>query len=129
MPRFKKGNAIGAGRPPGSPNKSTLLLDAIGREDIEEVIRKVASAARDGNMRAASILLARTWPRGRGRALTDDLPAVETAAGIVQAPAALIAAVAAGQVTPHEASAPSTLLENQRRSIQTHDLRKRIQAC
>jgi thioredoxin-like negative regulator of GroEL len=127
MPRFGKGNAMGAGRPPGSANKSTLLLDEIGREGIEEVIRKVAEAAREGNMRAASILLARAWPRGRGRAVTLGLPAVETAAGIVQAHAALVAAVAAGEIAPEEASAISNLLESQRRALETCDLEKRIE--
>jgi len=126
MPRFGKGNAMGAGRPPGSPNKSTLLLDAIGREDIEEVIRKVAGAARDGNMRAASILLARTWPRGSGRPVMLDLPAVETAAGVVQAQAAVVAAMAAGTVTPDEAAAIAHVLEGQRRAIETHDHEKRL---
>src|SRR5437868_3143546 len=104
MPRFKKGNDMGEGRRVGSRNKSTLLLDEIGREGIEEVIRKVAESARGGNMYAASILLARAWPRGIGRPVTLDLPAVETAAGVVQAQAAVVAAMAAGAVTPDEAA-------------------------
>jgi hypothetical protein len=99
MPRFKKGNAMGARRPPGTPNESTLVFDEIGREGIEEVIRKVAGAARDGSMHAASNLLARAWPRGSGRPVMLDLPAVETAAGVVQAQAAVVAAMAAGTIT------------------------------
>ena len=92
------------------------------------MIRKVAGAARDGNMCAASILLARAWPRGIGRAVTLDLPAVETAAGIVQAHAAVVAAMAAGTITPDEAAAIGHVLEGQRRAIETHDHEKRLRA-
>ena len=126
MPRFRKGNASGEGRRAGSRNRSTLLLDEIGREGIEEVIRKVADAARDGNMCAASILLARAWPRGSGRPVTLDLPAVETAAGVVRAQAAVVAAMAAGTITPDEAAAIAHVLEGQRRAIETHDHEKRL---
>ena len=128
MPRFEKGNTQGAGRPRGSRNKSTLVLDAIGREGIEDTIRMVKRKAdAEGDMRAASIVLARTWPCGRGRPVELDLPSVETAEGIVQAHAALVASVAAGEVTPEEAMSVSALLENQRRALVTHDHEKRIQ--
>jgi hypothetical protein len=127
MPRFGKRNTIGPGRPPGSRNKSTLLLDEIGREGIEEVIRKVADAAKDGNMRAASILLARTWPRGRGRPVVLDLPPVETAGAIVQAHAAVVAQMAAGEITPEEASTVGDVLETQRRAIETYVHEKLLQ--
>jgi hypothetical protein len=128
MPRFEKGNAMGAGRPPGSRNRSTRLLDEIGSEGIEEVIRKVAEVAKEGNMRAASILLARTWPRGRGRPVVLDLPPVETAGAIVQAHAAVVAQMAAGEITPEEASSVGDVLENQRRAIETEVHEQRIQA-
>jgi len=119
MPQFEKGNTFGRGRPKGSPNKSTLILDELGREGIEEVIRKVADAAREGNMRAASILLARTWPRGHGRPVVLDLPAIETAEDIVQAHAAVVAQMAAGELTPGEAATVGAVLETQRRAIET----------
>jgi hypothetical protein len=129
MPRFKKGQEPGPGRPLGSPNKSTLVFDAIGREGIEDTIRMVKRKADEQeSLRAAAILLARTWPRGRGRAVTIDLPPVDTAAGVVQAHAALVAEMAAGELTPEEASAVSNLLDNQRKAIETYDLEKRIQA-
>jgi hypothetical protein len=120
MPQFEKGNTFGRGRPKGSPNKSTLILDELGREGIEEVIRKVAEAAKDGNMRAASILLARSWPRGHGRPVVLDLPPVETAGGVVQAHAAVVAQMAAGELTPDEASTVGDVLETQRRAIETY---------
>ena len=129
MARFEKGNTYGKGRPPGSRNKSTVVFDTIGLDGIEKTIRMVKEKAdKHGSLRAASILLARTWPRGGGRPVTLDLPQVETAAGVVQAHAALVPLMSAGEVTPQEASAVSNVLDNQRRAIETHDHELRIQA-
>jgi hypothetical protein len=128
MPRFEKANAFGAGRPKGSPNKATLIFEEIGHEGVVDVIRAVKKKAADGNLRAAAILLARTWPRGRGRPVVLDLPPVETTGGIVQAHAAVVALMAAGEITPDEAAEVGSVLETQRRAIETHDHEKHLQA-
>jgi len=129
MPRFLKGKPPGPGRPPGTRNKSTLVFDAIGRDGIEDTIRMVKRKADEqGSLRAASILLARTWPRGRGRTVALDLPVVETAAGVIKAQAAVVAAMATGEITPQEARAMADVLECQRRAIETYDHEQRIVA-
>jgi hypothetical protein len=128
MPRFRKGQQPGPGRPPGSRNKSTLIFDAIGLEGIESTIRMVKSRAdNDKSLRAAAILLSHTWPRHRGRTVDIDLPPVETAADVVRAHAAVVAAMAAQQITPEEARAITDVLESQRRALETHDHDKRLQ--
>ena len=128
MPRFEKGNPPGPGRPPGCRNKSMLWLDALADEGTEEVVRAVAEKAGKGNLRAASIVLARTWPHRRGRPVMLDLPAVDTAGGLVQAQAAVIAAMACGELTPDEAAAVAGVLEIQRRALETHDHDRRLAA-
>lgn len=128
MPRFQKNQTAGPGRPRGSRNKSTLLFDALGRDGTEKVIRIVKERAEKGDMRAASIVLARTWPHHRGRHLSLDLPDVETAGGLVQAQAAVIAAMARGELTPDEAASVASVLEAQRRAIETHDHERRLSA-
>jgi hypothetical protein len=127
MPRWVKGKPPGPGRPKGCRNKSTVLLDAIGAEGIEDVIRVVQEKAKKkGNLHAAQILLDRLWPRGP-RLAPLDLPAVKTAADIVEANAALIERISEGEVPPEQANAASTVIENQRRAIETGELEKRIQ--
>src|SRR5260370_15809955 len=126
MPRFAKGNPPGPGRPPGCRNKSVLWFDELGGEGTEKVIRVVSEKAGKGNMRAASVVLARTWPHRRGRPVTLDLPAVETAGGLGQAQAAVIAAMARGELTPDEAAAVASVLETQRRALETHDHERRL---
>src|SRR5437763_6340817 len=116
MSRYQKGKPPGPGRPAGSRNKSTVWIDAVGREATEALIRTVVDAATGGDMRAASLVLARTWPHRRGRPVELDLPAVDQADGVVQAQAAVVAAMAAGELTPDEAAAFASVLENQRRA-------------
>jgi hypothetical protein len=64
----------------------------------------VQQQANRGSLHAAGILLARAWPIPRSHSLpvTVDLPAVESAGDAVKANAALIALVAAGELTPEE---------------------------
>src|SRR5665213_3460905 len=127
MAKFKKGKPPGPGRPPGCPNKSTPWLDALGGEATDRVIRVVQKCAEKGDMRAASIVLSRTWPYRRGRPVPIDLPAVDTAGGLVGAQAAVVAAMSRGELTPDEAASVSAVLESQRRTIETHDLERRIE--
>ena len=126
MPRFKKGQAPGPGRPRGSRNKSTVWLDEIAGEGTEKLVRVVKRHAEKGDMRAASIVLARTWPYRRGRPVILDLPDTSTPAGLVQAQAAVIAAMARGEITPDEAASVASVLESQRRAFETHDHERRI---
>jgi hypothetical protein len=51
---------------------------------------------------------------------------VETAGGLVQAQAAVIAAMARGELTPDEAAAVASVLETQRRALETHDHERRL---
>jgi hypothetical protein len=128
MPRFEKGNSFGEGRQKGSRNKATLLLDEIGSDGAADLIQMVKGKAADGDLRAAAILLARLWPSGRDRPVALDLPPIETALDISRAHAAVVAQLAAGEITPDEANRVSDVLENQRRIFETSDLEKRLQA-
>ncbi len=91
------------------------------------MIRAVQEKAEKGDMHAAAILLARTWPRRRGRPVRLDLPPVTLAAGVVQAQAAVIAAMAGGEISPEEAASVAGVLEQQRRAIETDDHERRLQ--
>ena len=126
MPRFEKGKPGGPGRPPGLRNKTTQLLDTIAKEGTERVIRTVQDKAEKGDMYAAALMLARTWPRRKGRPVEMDLPSVADTGGLVAAQAAVVAAMARGTLSPDEAVAVSSVLEIQRRAIETHDHERRI---
>src|SRR5471032_1859706 len=121
MARFTKGQKPGPGRPPGRRNKLTELIEGLAAQHTERVLHMVWDRAEQGNMHAASLLVPRIWPLRLGQSVELDLPPVETSAGLIQAQAALVAAMARGEVTPLEAASIASVLETQRRAIETHD--------
>ena len=127
MPPFEKDNQFSTGRPRGARNKGSLWLEAVGGEGTEKVIRRVQKEAERGNMYAAALVLARTWPRRRGRPVTLDLPSVTDTGGLVAAQAAVIAAMAKGEISPDEAESVASVLETQRRAIETNDHGRQIE--
>ena len=59
---FEPGNPGGPGRPAGSRNKATLVLDQIADDAGKAILKKMVEAAKDGDMRAADLVLSRIWP-------------------------------------------------------------------
>ena len=122
---FKAGEG---GRPKGSRSPALVALDAIGNENAEELIRSVTAAALAGDMRAADILLRRVWPERKGRPITFTLPEMRTAEDLAAAMWAVTSAVADGRLTPDEGQSVASIIEVQRRSIETAELERRIVA-
>src|SRR4051812_35967785 len=91
---FQPGNP---GRPRGSRNKRTLLAERIMDEDLEAIARAVSSAAQNGDMHAAKIILDRLAPARRGRPVQFDVPATLDAAGVAEAFAIILRSMAEGE--------------------------------
>jgi len=98
------------------------------RDDAREIVQAVVTAAKAGDMVAAKIVLDRISPIRKGRPLRFDLPEARTAEDISAALAAVVAAMANGELTPDEAALVASVLEVRRRSIETveHENRLRI---
>ncbi len=126
--RFAPGNPGGPGRPKGARHAALAALDAIGTEAAEEVLRRVVEDAKAGDLRAAELLLRRLWPERKGRPVEVALPEVATAADLVPALAAVVAAMGRGELTPEEAQAVCAVLESQRRAVETAELEARVAA-
>ena len=103
-------------------------MDAIGKTEAPEIVKAVVTAAKGGDMRAAEIMLKRAWPERKGRLIPLDLPETNTAGSVAQAIQRVTAALAAGEISPDEAQAIASVLEHQRRAIETEELEKRIAA-
>jgi hypothetical protein len=125
---FEPGSPGGPGRPEGSRNKATIALDRIADGAGKEILQKMVEAAKAGDMRAAELVLSRIWPARKGRPIALALPPICTAADVVSALGAVADAVAGGDITPDEGSAVANVLETKRRSIETADLERRIEA-
>ena len=126
--RFAPGNPGGPGRPKGTRHAALAALDAVGAEAAEDVLRTVVGAAKGGDLRAAEVLLRRLWPERKGRPVEIALPDVVSAADLVPAISAVVAAVGRGELTAEEAQAMCAVLEVQRRAIETAELEARVAA-
>jgi predicted transcriptional regulator len=77
---------------------------------------------------ALRLCLDRLAPARKDSPVTIAMPAVRTAAEALEASAVVLAAVAAGEVTPDEAGRVMALLTAHRGIIETGELERRITA-
>lgn len=127
---WKKGQSGNpAGKRAGTRNKATLMIMALMESGAKDIVKQVIEAAKGGDMRAARLVIERLAPPARERLITfETLPGTEDAAGVAEAQAAILQAVAAGELTPGEAATLSGIVENRRKAIETQELEQRIQA-
>jgi hypothetical protein len=120
---FAKGNG---GRPPGSKNRSSLILAALSDGDKEELIRKGLEIAKAGDVSMLKFLLSRILPRERP--IKIDLPRIEFADDAVEALGSIARAVSEGSIVPSEGADLATLVNLSAHAIEIADLVKRIDA-
>jgi hypothetical protein len=115
-----------AGRPKGSAGRAKRLMLDLMEGDAETVTRKLVDSARKGDLLAIRLVIDRLCPPPRDRTVSFALPRMETAADAVAASAAVVAAVAAGELSPREACDVVQIVGTYVRAIETADLAVRI---
>ena len=100
-----------AGRPAGSRNKTTLAVEALLDGEAEALTRKCIERALEGDATALRICMDRIAPPRRDRPVPFALPALKEAADARDAFAAVVKAVAEGELTPAEAVTLAGLIE------------------
>jgi len=125
---FRPGNPGGRGRPAGSRNRASLMLDALAEGEAADVLRRVVEAARGGDMRACELILARVWAPRKGRVVTFTLPPLSTASHVADALNAALQAVADGVLTPDEGQAVAALIETRRKALELVEIEGRVAA-
>ena len=118
-----------AGRPRGSRNRVTALCAELLGDEAEEVMRSCIKRARKGDGVALRLCVERLLPvkAARDRAVSIDLPAVAAASDLIEAAGAVIHHAAAGDLTLSEAREYMSLLEQQRKLIETSELAVRVE--
>ena len=124
---FAAGNTLG-GKPKGARHKTTLAIEALLEGQHEALTQKAISMALAGDTVALRLCLDRIAPARKDSAVSIELPTVRTAAEAVEASATVLAAVAAGEVTPDEAGRVMAVLTAHRSILETGDLEARIAA-
>jgi hypothetical protein len=123
--RFKPGNP---GKPKGARGRATMAAEALLDGEAEGLTRKAIELALSGDTIALRLCLERLVPPRKDRPLLFDLPPVAGAADHPAALAAVLAAVAAGDLTPAEATAFAAVMEHHRRAIETAEIITRLEA-
>lgn len=117
------------GKPKGAINRTTRLALELFEGGIKDIAAEVIKQAKDGDLTAARLVLDKLVPNARERAVElPGLPSTESPAGVADAQAAILQAVASGDLTPGEAATLSGIVENRRRTLETLELEQRISA-
>jgi hypothetical protein len=127
--RFQRGQSGNpAGKAPGTRHRVTLLAERLMQDDAEGVVNAVIAAARDGDMAAARLVLDRLAPARKDNPVHFDLPVIETASDAAAAMAAILRAVASGELTPGEAGDVAKLIETFAKAHELCEIEARIVA-
>ena len=124
---FQKGQSGNPkGRPKGARNKATLAMESLLDGEAEALTRRAVEMALGGDTVALRLCMERIMPARKDRHITFDLPKLATAGDLVKARAALVEAVAKGQITPSEAGELSKLVEGCAKALDLHDIQQRL---
>ena len=116
------------GRARGSRNRATVLLEKLMAGEAEAVTRAVIEKAKAGDLMAARIVLDRILPARKDRSVTFNLPVIVTAADATTASAAILKAVADGDLAPGEAAEIMALIEGHLKTIEAVEVDARLSA-
>jgi hypothetical protein len=121
--RWAAGNP---GRPRGARHRATEAAQALLDGEAEALTRRAIDAALAGDTAALRLCLERILPPRRDAAAPFDLPPMESAQDAAAVAGAVLAAVAAGDLTPGEATAIMGLVEQFRRALEMSILEYRL---
>ena len=114
------------GRPPGSRNKMTVLVEKLLEDDAETIVKKAIEMAKSGDTALIKVCLSRLSPPRRDRHIPFVLPEMNAPADTLKAVATITDAVAAGELTPGEAAHLSQLVGNYAKALEVVDLEERV---
>ena len=122
---FAPGNA---GKPSGARHRATQAVLALLDGEAEALTRKAVDMALAGDGAALRLCLERIAPPRRDAPVTFALPKMEGAADAAKTAAAVLDAVASGDLTPTEGAHVMALIETYRRTLETTELEARVAA-
>jgi hypothetical protein len=123
--RFAAGNP---GKPRGTRHKATQAALALLDGEAGALTRKAVELALAGDTVALRLCLERIAPPRRDAPVQFALPKMESAQDAAKAAAAVLDAVAAGELTPTEGAHIMGLVETYRRTLETSELEARVAA-
>jgi hypothetical protein len=127
--KFKKGQSGNPqGRPAGSRNRATLLIEQLLDDGAKDITEKAIELAKAGDSTALRLCLDRIVPARKDRHIAFKLPKMESPEHAVKAAAAIVEAVAGAELTPSEAAEMMKLVEGYTRILEAEDHEQRLRA-
>lgn len=123
--RFAQGNP---GKPYGSRHRATQAVQALLDGEAEALTRKAVEMAMEGDPTALRLCIERLSPPPKDAPVTFPLPRMERSADAAGAVAAVVAAVACGDLTPTQGERIAGIIEAWRRAVETTELAARVEA-
>jgi hypothetical protein len=126
--QFAKGTSGNpAGRPPGSRNHATLLMEAMLEGEAHELTRKAIELGLAGDTQALRLCLDRLMPPGRDRLVHFELPPIRGFDDVPAGMVSIISAISEGKITPQEGEVISRILAEHAKIITSQDVERRLQ--
>jgi hypothetical protein len=123
-PKGTSGNP--AGRPVGSRNKSTVLMQELINGEAEALVHKAIEVALKGDTTALRLCLDRICPPQKERVIDLPLLQITDSQDVSAALNAIIAAVGEARITPSEAESLVRILDARTRIVDFDDLARRV---
>ena len=120
---FERGNPE---KPKGARHRVTVAAETLLEGEAEAITRKAIELAKLGDGPALRLCMDRIYPARKDRPVRFGLPPIERAADAVASHAALVGAVARGDLTPSEAGELSKLVEGYVRAVEATDILDRL---
>lgn len=115
-----------AGKPKGCRHHATRAVLALLDGEADALTRKAVEMALGGDTTALRLCLERLAPPAKDRPIAVSLPDLEGAEDASKAMAAVVSAMASGDITPSEAAAVAGVVETYRRTVETCDIERRL---
>jgi Family of unknown function (DUF5681) len=126
MTKFQAGKSGNpAGRPKGTKDKRTALRDLLTPHS-EDLVNTLVHFAKVGDMSAMRIVMERLLPPLREEPICVAVPNIQGPKDCIDAQAAVLGAVASGELLPREGEVLTGLIEAQRRAYETGELADRL---
>lgn len=114
---FKPGNSFGLGKIKGTRNRSVLALETVCYDNANELLLKMVTLGKEGDMTAARFVLERILPLAKGKRVKLDLPELKDMASIDQSMNVIVENMAEGEITLEEAETATRVIESKIKSF------------
>jgi len=123
--QFTAGNS---GRPKGSRNKATLVIESLLQGQAEALTQTAVTKSLEGDSVALRLCMERIAPAPKDQPVSFILPKMQSALDASKAAESVLTAVSEGELTPIEATRVMALIDSYRRTLELTDIEERLQA-